>query len=267
MLAQERYDAIMKLLGDSNIIRISEITKILNVSNETARRDLETLQDQKLLKRVHGGAVLVEHDANVYNKVKIPRIGVSYSEKMAIGKRAASLVGNGETILLDIGSTTLQIARHLKNVKDLTVLTTSLAIVNELSPSEVNVVLLGGKLAHDEQLIYSPFTEEVFEKYYVDKSFFSGGGVTLEGGVTDYSETCLNRRTIRSHSTQMILCADSEKFGKNALVLVCPIDLVDFIISDTNLKREYVDEFAEAGVKIMLAEALPQQPEATAYPL
>jgi DeoR/GlpR family transcriptional regulator of sugar metabolism len=256
MLAQERYEVILEMLKESNIIRISDIAGKLRVSNETARRDLETLQDQKLLKRVHGGAILMDSTSisNISGTARtVPKIGISYAEKVAIGKKAAALVKNGETILLDIGSTTLQIAKNLKGIKNLTVLTTSLPIINELAGSDVNVVVLGGKLLHDDQLMFSPFTSEVFEKYYVDKSFIGCGGVTKTGGVTDYSEDCLNRRVIKSHSDKTVLVADSGKFGHNALIQVCPLGCIDIIVSDENLKQEFIEDFTGMGIEMILA--------------
>ncbi|MBO4388462.1 MAG: DeoR/GlpR transcriptional regulator [Spirochaetales bacterium] len=256
MIAQERYEVILQMLKESNVIRIQSIAEKLNVSNETARRDLETLQDQKLLKRVHGGAMLTDQVQNIPGTARsLPKVGISYAEKMAIGKLAASLVKSGETIFLDIGSTTLQVARFLKGTKNLTVLTTSLPIVNELANSSVNVIVLGGKLLQDDQMIFSPFTSEIFERYYVDKSFIGCAGITLSGGVTDYSENCLNRNVVREHSAKTILVTNSEKFGKNALVQVCPLSAIDIICSDENLKREYVDNCREQGIEVLLAPA------------
>ncbi len=259
MLAQERYEVILEMLKESNIVKISDIVGKLQVSNETARRDLETLQDQKYLKRVHGGAILTE-SINVSNLKgtlqSLPKTGISYAEKKSIGKMAASLVKEGETILLDIGSTTLEIAKNLKSMHNLTVLTTALPIVNELVGSNVTIVVLGGKLLPDDQIMYSPFTSEVFEKYYVDKSFIGCGGVSLDGGVTDYSEYCLDRKIIKSHSYKMILVADSGKFGHNALVQVCPLTCIDIIVSDSNLNQDYIDNCKNKGVEMVIAPML-----------
>lgn len=255
MLAQERYEKILEMIKENNIIKITDITEKLGVSNETARRDLETLQDQKLLKRVHGGAILEDSVSNMTSAAKAtPTTGISFSEKVAIGKAAASLVRNGETIFLDIGSTTLQIARFLKEKKNLTVITTSLAIINELANSEVNIIVLGGKLQHDDQFIFSQYTGEIFERYYVDKSFIGCGGITSNGGVTDYSdEYCLNRKVVKEHSNKTILVFDSQKLGKNALARVCSINDVNMIVSDSNLKAEFVNDCKDKGIEVILA--------------
>ena len=176
MLAQERYAAILRMIRETNIVKIGDIAKKLKVSNETARRDLETLQDQKLLKRVHGGAVLV--DPLIYTgpqSIPLPKEEVSYDEKSAIGAEAAKSVRNGETIFLDIGSTTLQIAKNLRSKRDLTVLTTSLDIINELAGTQVTLIILGGKLINDDLHIAAPFTEEILARYNVKATFFMVG--------------------------------------------------------------------------------------------
>ena len=259
MLAQERYAAILRMIRETNIVKIGDIAKKLKVSNETARRDLETLQDQKLLKRVHGGAVLV--DPLIYTgpqSIPLPKAEVSYDEKAAIGAEAAKTVRNGETIFLDIGTTTLQIAKNLRNKKDLTVLTTSLDIINELAGTPVTLIILGGKLINDDLHIASPFTEEIFARYYVDKSFISCGGIAQNGDITDYSDIALKRSVVREHSNRMILVADSGKFGKKSFVKVCDLDMVDAVITDTNLRPDFRESMAEKGIEVVFADVKQQ---------
>ena len=255
MLAQERYAAILRMIRETNIVKIGDIAKKLKVSNETARRDLETLQDQKLLKRVHGGAVLV--DPLIYTgpqSIPLPKEEVSYDEKSAIGAEAAKTVRNGETIFLDIGSTTLQIAKNLRTKRDLTVLTTSLDIINELAGTQVTLIILGGKLINDDLHIAAPFTEEILARYYVDRAFISCGGISPNGDITDYSDIALKRSVVREHASRMVLVADSGKFGKRAFVKVCDLKMLDSVITDTNLAPEYRDMLTERGLNVVFAE-------------
>lgn len=254
MLAQERYAAILRMIRETNIVKIGDIANKLKVSNETARRDLETLQDQKLLKRVHGGAVLIDPltDAGM-QAIPLPKEEVSYDEKASIGLEAAKTVRNGETIFLDIGTTTLQIAKNLRNKKDLTVLTTSLDIINELAGTQVTIIILGGKLIYDDLHIASPFTEEIFARYYVDRSFISCGGITQNGDITDYSDIALKRSVVREHSNRMVLVADSGKFGKRAFVKVCDLGMLDSVITDTNLRPEFREALSEKGLEVIYA--------------
>ena len=255
MLAQERYAAIIQMIRETNVVKIGDIAQKLKVSNETARRDLEALQDQKLLKRVHGGAVLLDSMIGVEaSKISLPKNEISFEEKSSIGKLAADMVRAGETVFIDIGITTLQIAKNLKGKKDITVLTTSLDIANELAGTDVSLVILGGKLIKDDLHISSPFTEEIFARYYVDKSFIGCGGVASNGAVTDYSEMLLNRKTVREQSSKMILLADSGKFWKKSLVKVCDLDVLDYVITDANLPVEYKEVIEEMGPEVRLAK-------------
>ena len=125
MLAKERHAIIMEILRKDGIIKISDISRRFSVSNETARRDLEYLQDTEAIKRIYGGAILL---GNTVGPQPPSHAYVRRSQKASIGKAAASLIKSGETIILDIGSTTLEIARHLSNISGITVLTNSLPI-------------------------------------------------------------------------------------------------------------------------------------------
>lgn len=254
MIAQERYAAILMMIRETNIVKIGDIAEKLKVSNETARRDLETLQDQGLLKRVHGGAVLTDPLIDVNSSVISLKPEISYQEKAAIGKVAASIIRNGETIFLDIGMTTLQIARNIKSLKDLTVITTSLNIINELAGSSVNVIILGGKLIKDDLHIAAPFTEEIFSRYYIDRAFIGCGGLTMNGDITDYSDLTLRREIVKNHSDKMILTADSGKFGKKALFKVCNLDLLDTVITDENIPSEYRELILQKNLELIQAK-------------
>ncbi|MBR4120159.1 MAG: DeoR/GlpR transcriptional regulator [Spirochaetales bacterium] len=256
MLAQERYAAIMKMIRETNIVKIGDIATKLKVSNETARRDLETLQDQKLLKRVHGGAVLIDPITDSEpSQLTFSKAGISIEEKAAIGRAAAEMVRNGETIFLDIGSTTLQIARNLKMRSNLTVITNSIDIINELAGTNVDVIVLGGKLAKDDLHISSPITETMFEYYNVDRSFISCGGISRNGDITDYSDLLLNRKVVRDHSNRLILVADSGKFGKKAMIKACDIKMMDTVITDTNLSEEYRELIIGMGIEFVQTKA------------
>lgn len=248
MLARERQAAITELVKINNIVLIGQIAKEFGVSLETARRDLEALQDQGVVKRIHGGAILSDMSTVAAPSQPTPS---SYSGKKAIGIQAASLIKEGETIFLDTGTTTLEVAHHLKSMRELTVITNSITIINELINTNIKVIVLGGTLKNDEQMIYSYATEQMFSQYFVDKAFFSCGGVS-DNGVTDYGET-LDRYNIARHSKNTILLADSGKFGRTAKIKACDLDVVDILIVDDNIDRKYVDKLKKKKVQVILA--------------
>ena len=249
MLARDRHAAIENLVRANNIILIGEIANKFDVSLETARRDLETLQDMGIVRRIHGGAVLVS--ASGPSSANNPHTNNnSYSEKKGIGFHAASLVGHGETLFLGNGTTVLEMAHHLKSLKDLTVITNSIMIVNALINSDVKLIVLGGTLKNNEQIIYSHDTEQAFEKYYVDKAFFSCGGIS-DKGVTDYGDV-LDRNRLAEHTQEMILLADSGKFGRNAKVKVCNTSILDKVIVDSNVDPKHLVKLYKQGIEVIL---------------
>jgi DeoR/GlpR family transcriptional regulator of sugar metabolism len=251
MLAKDRHAAILNILCENNLIRIGEIAKEFDVSQETARRDLEILQEQNLVKRIHGGAILntTRYNAPPADAGK----GYIQAEKIAIGKKAAGMVRNGETIFLDIGTTVLEMARNLKNHHDLTIITYSLTVVNELMTTKNNIIMLGGEVMGDEQFVYSTDTEQMFDRFFVDKVFFSCGGVTFKDGVTDYGIT-MNRVTLAAHASEMVLLADSGKFGRNARYKTCPLDIINTIVVDSKIDEQNIVELENLEKRIIIAE-------------
>ena len=256
MLAKERHAIIMDILRKDGIIKISDISRRFSVSNETARRDLEYLQDTEQLKRIYGGAILTGNNAG--NVHQAPHGHVRRSQKASIGKAAAALVKSGETIILDIGSTTLEIARHLSNISGITVLTNSLPIMNELAGTQVTVFCLGGRLNSDELSMYGKVTIDALQQFFVDRAFIGAGGVTLEGGISDYnSEEAIVRQALIKRADQTVLVVDSGKFGTNAFASVCGFDDIDVVVSDENLSAEFRDGLRKRrNLELILAPAV-----------
>jgi DeoR/GlpR family transcriptional regulator of sugar metabolism len=243
----------MEELKRSKIIKITDIVRQFDVSNETARRDLEALQDLNLIKRIYGGAVLAS--ATSFDSIYTPRASLSQNEKAAIGKAAADMISEGDTIILDIGTTTLEIARNIKTMRNVTILTNSLAIMNELAGSDLNVFCLGGKLNVDELSLSGDLTANALKNFFVDKAFIGAGGVTFTEGVSDYNnDEAIVRRTVIQRANKVILVADSGKFGSNAFAFVCPIESIHTIVSDENLADNFVSGIRERKIELLLVK-------------
>ncbi len=261
MLAVERQAIIMELLQKNKVVKISDIANRFGVSNETARRDLDVLQDSHDIKRIYGGAILQgPESAEAQHSARRAR---RHSQKASIGKAAAGLVNSGETIILDIGTTTLEIARHLKGLSNITVLTNSLPIVNELSNSSVNLFCLGGRLNTDELSMSGKIAVDALNNFFVDRAFIGAGGVTLDGGISDYnSEEAAVRQAVIQRANKIILVADSSKFGTNAFASVCGLDKVDVVVSDENLPQEFQEGLEKwTGLKLILASPYAEDEE------
>lgn len=259
MLAKERQTMIINQLKENKFIKITDIVKRFQVSHETARRDLEALQEQGLAKRVYGGAVQTDQNQTARQRMADRRagspVGAGYRERAAIGVLAAELVEEGETVLLAIGSTVLEVARHLKEKRNVTALTNSIPVLNELVDSEVTVYVLGGKVYSDEQTMGGKLAFQALQNFFVDKVFIGAAGITADGGISDYSEE--ESRLISAmmgRARQVILVAHSDKFGTNSFSVTGALDEVDIIVSDTNLPRQFQNEISERGIRLLLAK-------------
>ena len=255
MLAPERQKKILEILFRQRIIKISEIAEEFGVSNLTARRDLDTLQEQDLVRRVYGGAILTATPEISMAAFTSPIEHSSKTEKEAIGKLAASMIEEGDTIHLGTGTTVLEIAKNIRHMSNLTIVVSSLSIINELANSKNTIYVLGGVLDPYEQKITGHTTLEMLEKYCPDKAFFSCDGVSLKHGVTAYhSYGAESGKIIVKNSTKSFLVANSKKFGLNALNKVCLLSALHGVITDDLLSSDYREEMEKAGVKMYYAK-------------
>lgn len=253
MTVAERRKAIMELLQSKGFVKITDISSAFDVSNETARRDLDFLQGQQLIHRTHGGAIPVTAESR-QNKTKIP-ISSGDSLLRALAEATVGLINPGETIYLGNGSTMRAVAHCLKKRDNLIVVSNSLHVINELADSNVTVFVVGGCLSRDEHDITGDLMVDCLNRFYCDKAIFSCGGVTMDLGVMDYSSsgTRTQMPAIR-RSAQHILVASSHKFGLYAFLSACSLDDIDIIVSDTNLSEEFQTAIRKRGIKLILAE-------------
>lgn len=252
MLSQERQSQIISIMEKEHVIKITDVVKKFHVSHETVRRDLETLQEQGLVKRVYGGAILTEGIPSI--PVSSRPGGHGYGERRAIGKSAAGLVHDGDTVLLAMGSTILEVAKNIRHIKDLTILTNSISVLNELVDSDVTLYLLGGHVSSAEHHMDGQLALQTLQSFNVDICFVGAGGVTIETGVSDYSyEAAQMIQTMLTRAKRTVLVAQSEKFGKNCFSVACPLNTIQTIVSDNNLSKDYIKTIQEMGIQVILA--------------
>lgn len=257
MLAKERQDKILSIIQTQNSIRIADIIRDFRVSHETARRDLDTLQDQNLIKRVHGGAVLADDAPTLLNTTPestSKSTKSSMAERVAIGKAAAAMIKDGETVFLSVGLTVQQVAKALRKRKGITVLTNSVLVLNELLNTDIQVYVLGGAVNNSENNIEGDLALQTLSNFYVDISFISAGGVSQDMGISDYSlEVAKLNRHIIDRSKKSVLLAHSKKFGKTCLSIVCPLNDVQTVITDSALSESDRDYILENDIELILA--------------
>jgi DeoR family transcriptional regulator, fructose operon transcriptional repressor len=250
MFSEERQIRISELLKNKSSIKVNELSNIFNVSESTIRRDLQEMEEKGLLTRTHGGAVSAEKtNFELSFKEKADK---RYAEKLNIGKIAAAMIEDGDTIILDSGTTTLQVARYIK-AKNITVITNSIDIASELSTrSDIELIVTGGVLRITTRAMVGQITEGALKNFRVDKAFIGSNGISMEEGITtpNIMEAHSKKEMIKAAS-KVIIVADSSKFNQVSLAVICPVKAVNLIITSSNLNEEVIKEYKEAGVEII----------------
>lgn len=215
MLSQERYDLIMSLLKNKEIVKLKEIADVLKTSESTLRRDLTYLEEQGFLKRVHGGATLPENSYELDFNTKVIQ---NKSEKDMIGKLSSELILDGECIFIDAGTTTERIIKYLSG-RNITVVTNGATHISELMKYNIECHILGGRIKKITGALVGIETMEALRKYNFNKCFLGANGVDLNSGYTtpDIEEAEIKREVMKRSQNSYIL-VDSKKFGKVSFI-------------------------------------------------
>lgn len=253
MFVQQRHELIINKLNKDKSIRASELMESFGVSFETIRRDLEFLESEGYLRRVHGGAILKEPD---YSKeIPLPiRESIYVEEKTELAGIATRYVTEGMSIALDVSTTNLQIVKALKAKFDrLTIITNSLPIVNELvSMPRYTLIMIGGVIRHEEQSIIGDLAEEFASRFHADLFFMSMSGVTLEEGITDNAIGEVQvKKIMHANAKSTIVLTDSSKFDQVSLLKVCSCTEVERFVTDSKIDRRIVDKYKASGIEIV----------------
>ncbi|MHB8133497.1 MAG: DeoR/GlpR family DNA-binding transcription regulator [Anaerolineaceae bacterium] len=253
MISDQRHQTIINLLEDLGAVTVSDLVKEFKVSEMTIRRDLDILENQGLLRRVHGGAV--SRRGRSYEPPFMLRTSENLDNKIRISQAAANLIQNGDSITLDVGTTTLEIARHLQNKQDLTVITPSLQIANELiNHPGIRLILTGGILRIGELSMVGHLAERIFEDFFVDKLFLGAGAVDLKTGVSEFNiEDALVKRAMVKSAKSVVLVADSSKFNQVAFTSIVPLSEIHTIITDKELDPHLATQIQAKGLELILA--------------
>lgn len=255
MLAEQRYAKMLELIARNGVARTAELVKKLGASSETIRKDLEYLDEAGMLMRVHGGAV-----AKTVAPVANPSPGayVAFEAraekhragKLAIARKAAELVREGQSIALDSGTTSHELALVLaERFTNLTIVTNSLKNAIELVKKPgFTVIVTGGILTADEHSFVSEFALLILEHINVDVMFLTTCGVSLANGITDQriDEVRIHNK-LREIARKVVVLADGSKFGESSLIRVCELSEVDTIITDDSVDGTLARQFAESG--------------------
>jgi DeoR/GlpR family transcriptional regulator of sugar metabolism len=252
MFSIKRHQQILQLLEDQGEVTVNELVALFEISEMTVRRDLILLEHKGLLRRVHGGAILDE--SRSYEPPFLMRSASHHEEKQRIGKAAAALIKNGDSIAIDVGTTTLEIARNLKGKNNLTVITPCLQIATQISDQPgIRLILTGGILRPGELSMVGHLSERVFQEFFVDKLFIAAAGIDLQVGLSEYNleDTLVKQAMIRTAKTK-ILVADASKFNKVALAAICPLKMIDCVVTDIRIDPNIHASLMELGIDVIL---------------
>ncbi|HKX83371.1 MAG TPA: DeoR/GlpR family DNA-binding transcription regulator [Pyrinomonadaceae bacterium] len=258
MLTEERRGAIVSLLQEHGKVQVKDLSKRFKTSEVTIRSDLKELHARGMVFKSHGGAVLpslVSNTAAPTLSLK-EKFSQQTDEKSLIGAAAAELVQDGETIILDSGSTTHEIAKRIKDRKNLTVITNGVNIATELAGNRnVQIILLGGVLRHSALSLVGHFAEEMLAQLTADKLFMAADGCTLEYGVSTskFEESRINQAMV-AIAREKYLVADSSKFGKNSLSRIVSLWDMNGVVVDDKIPDEYKDEIVLRGLNLVIAQ-------------
>lgn len=249
MLAYDRHDQIIKLLNSNNFVKVSELSNLFQVSEETIRRDFDKLEKKGVLKKVHGGAVLNDDTSFVPPIIERKKINIAGKEK--IGMKAAEMVKENETLLIDSGTTTYYMARFLPDI-NITVITYDIYIALELcNRKNIELIIAGGTQRKNSFSFVGAYTLKFLDSINVDKGFLSTSGIDYKNGlsVSNNSESYTKKKIIE-RSDKTICLADRNKFNKKALVTFADIEMIDTLICDS-IPQEYLTIMKDKNVNII----------------
>ncbi len=250
-----RRAEILKELDEKGKVFVHELSDKFNISEVTIRNDLDHLEKQNMLIRARGGAIKIKQyhvglDISLTDKQK-----EFMKEKQRIGKRAAQFIENGDTIILDSGTTTTEVAKNLGNFKELTIITNALNIAGILSEYEhFNVFIPGGILRKKSLSFVGSLAEESLSKFYCDKLFLGVDGFDITYGLStpNVEEARLNKIMI-DLAEEVIVVTDSRKFQNRKFAFIAPVTEVDVVITDAGIPEEVKSQLEKSGIDVVIA--------------
>lgn len=264
LLPAERRRLILTRLQQQGVVRVSSLSEQLGVSEITIRRDLEQMEEESLLERTHGGAILVQ-------RMRVePRYSEKHNrclqEKQRIGRACASMVEDGDTVFIHSGSTTLQIFRYLPGKKDVTVITSNAAaflLAQELGEQEpsgqvsggIGVVFVGGAYRAQSNSLVGPLAISSLNQVVANKAFIGVDGISLNYGLTTptIQEAQVARTMIDRTKGSIIVAADHSKLGIVADYVSSPLDKISVLVTDSDAEMEFCSRLEELGIQVLAA--------------
>jgi DeoR/GlpR family transcriptional regulator of sugar metabolism len=255
--AEDRRSAILDELETKKKIAVADLSRRFGISEVSIRKDLETLEQQGLLQRVHGGAI--KKPRSVAEAPWQVRMDIQRDKKERIGRAAAQLIQRGDRLIFDSGTTPLQVAMHidpgLLTSGNLTIITNSLPVANMIdTQSDTQLIMLGGIYLPNYGVTVGPQTIEHIEKMHADIAFIGTDGLSLSQGVTTTNVLEAEvARTMALAANEVVILADSSKIGRKGFITIIPLEKITKLVTDREAPEEFVATLRDLGAEVILA--------------
>ncbi len=251
MLALERQKRILELLNSEGAVMVSRLSAELGVTDETVRRDLEKLEAQELLRRTHGGALPINEGSYELSLEK--RKVLNVEAKQALAHKAVEYIASGDSVFLDASTTTFYMAKEIKSMKNVTVITNSLRIINELSGVEgIKAIAVGGILSNNQSLVGSMAENAIKENYFADKMFFSSKGIGDSGIILEGNEQeCYIKQQMIANSRNHYYLCDKSKIGRVGFMKLTSFEPIEYLVTDAALDDTLSAVMSENDVTVI----------------
>lgn len=251
MFAVERQKRILEMLATDGAVWVSRLSDEMEVTEETIRRDLEKLEKQEMLVRTHGGAISVNESNHEMSLEKRKHLNSVIKERLAA--EAVQYIVPGDTVFLDASTTTFYMARLLKHMRDITVVTNSIRVVNELaSAAGLKVIGVGGLVSNNQSFVGMAAHNAICNDYFANKMFFSSRGVTADGGILESNEQeCDIKKCMLKNANKKYYLCDKSKIGRIGFAKLADFESIDCVITEKGLDKCFNDIFADADVNVV----------------
>ncbi len=251
-LPEERKQQLLEYLTRHEFADVDSLAQAVEASPATVRRDLQELADRGAITRTRGGAALIINGFG-HEPPYITRANENVAEKRAIAQLASTFIHEGEVIVLDVGSTTLELAKCIRDRHNVTVFTASLPIAQVLIQSDVSVILVGGILRKRELSLAGSVATQTISQFHFDKMFLGTAGVTVDDGFTDFGmEDVEVKKAFLVRSKHVIALADHTKLGQVSLATTAPLSAARTLVTDAQADPALVDALRQAGLDVLL---------------
>jgi len=253
LIPAQRHERIHALLRERGVVKVAELSQLFGVSEITVRRDLEVLEKNGLLERTHGGAIYTHRMRS--EPLYTEKDRVHREEKRRIGRATAALVSEGDTLLINSGSTTLQVIRHLVGRQDICVVTSNLGAVVEAQDGDLELILIGGLFRPQSNSLVGPLGTLSLQQVCGSKAIIGVDGISFKYGLTTpiLQEAEIARTMIERTRGPVVVVADHSKLGMVSNFVTAPLDKIDILVTDAGLDDDFRVRLEEFGIQVVVA--------------